>query len=114
LASFLDRWKGSIAIDHVLSGIVGGESKRQIPSKSIEELSQILGSPSDIIFGVVEVSYIQPDCRLRHQLHQSNSSSPRDGAWVKVRLGLNDGTDQGGVKLMFSGKSADHRFQLFF
>jgi len=50
----------------MLSGIIGGESKGEISSESVKELSQVLGSSSDVIFGVVEIPHIEPYCRLRH------------------------------------------------
>jgi len=50
----------------MLSGIIGSEGKGEIPSESVQELSQVLGSSSDVIFGVVEIPHIETDCCLWH------------------------------------------------
>jgi hypothetical protein len=36
LTCFVDRWKGTIPVDHVLSRIVGSQGKGKISSESIQ------------------------------------------------------------------------------
>ena len=53
LTCFVDRRKGPIPVDHVLSGIVGSQSEGKISSESIQQLTEILGPTTDVIFRVV-------------------------------------------------------------
>jgi len=70
LACFVDRRKSAIPVDHVLSGIVGGQCEGKIPSKSIQQLTEILSPTADIIFRIVQISNVQLKRGLRHELHQ--------------------------------------------
>ncbi len=70
LSCFVDRRKGAIPVDHVFAGIVGRKREREISSESIQQVPEVFGPPTDIVFRIVEISHIQLQRGLRHELHQ--------------------------------------------
>jgi len=72
LAGFIDGRQPSVTIHGMLPGIVGGQREREIPPEPVEQLAQVLRSPADIIFRIVEVAHFQTHGGLGHQLHQAD------------------------------------------
>jgi len=99
---FLDRRKGAITVDDVLSRVVGGQSKRKVAAKSVQEEPKIFRAPSDVVFGVVEILHVQTNGGLRHELHEPDRSRAGYRPRVKIRFGLDDGPNERGRELVLA------------
>ena len=58
LPGFRNRRKPLIALYGMFSGIVSGQSQRQISIKAVEQLPQILRPASDILIRIVRIPHL--------------------------------------------------------
>jgi hypothetical protein len=68
------------------SGVVRGECQEQIPLIQIQQMAQLLGTPSNVLEGIIDIGDPQGRRCIRGQLHQPNGSLPRHGILAEIRF----------------------------
>jgi hypothetical protein len=60
----------------MLARVIGCQRKREVPAKSIQQLSEVFRSSADVVFRIVQISHIHSSGSLRHQLHETDCPCP--------------------------------------
>jgi hypothetical protein len=68
------------------SGVVRGERQEQIPLIQVQQMAQLLGTPSNVLEGIIDIGDPQGRRCIRGQLHQPNGSLPRHGILAEIRF----------------------------
>jgi hypothetical protein len=75
-------------------GIVGGEGQDQISLIEVQQVTQLLGTSSNVLQRVMDIGDPQGCRSIRRQLHQSNGPLPRHDILAKIRFRLDHGVQQ--------------------
>ena len=81
-------------------GVIGGEGQNQISLIQVQQVTQLLRAPSNILQRVIDIGDPQGFRSIRRQLHQSNGTFPRHDILAKVRFRLDHGVQQRRIEMV--------------
>jgi len=97
LTRLSDLWHPAI-FDAMHTGVVRSQRERKISLIEVQQVAELSGAAADVFDGIIYIGHPQGCCRVGSQLHEPNGSLLRDDVLTKIRLGLDHGAQQRGIK----------------
>ena len=97
LTRLSDVWHPA-SFDAMHTGVVRSQRERKIPLIEVQQVAELPGTAADVFDGIIHIGHPQGCCRVGRQLHEPDGSPLRDDMLTKIRLGLDYGMQQRGIK----------------
>ena len=72
-------------------GIIGSQREREFAVIEVQKATEMFGTASNVLNGIVNICHAQHGGSIRCQLHEPHRAFSRDHVLPKVRLGLDYG-----------------------
>jgi hypothetical protein len=100
-ASFGEGRNAAVPGDHVGTGVVGGESEREIAVVLAEKIFEVVRAGVDILGGIENIGDLIFGSRRGDELHEAARLFAGDGVNIEIRFDGDDAADEVGVDAMF-------------
>jgi hypothetical protein len=102
LLGFRVRGGSSVKIDGSLTGIVGRDRHGDVPPITIEQISQVPDTASNVLTRVEWVEHAEGRGCSRHQLHETAGSFPGNGSGIERRFDSDHRLDQDRIDVVLT------------